>query len=591
MTSRDAIGREPLTIVEIDQDQCSLTYGVPPCQASLTNSPPTGTSKCFNTLNTCQDEDNFTLGELTLRFGMPMEDNGLGIDVVIIPSLISVDTVPTKINIGGSDRNVSPLGARAKITATLRDHPYHDRLVDKYWDERNYDAFSQGTFWSKWLARNPYHQGRALRVREGYVGQALADMQVRHYIIERIDGPSNGQVKVVAQDPLKLLDGSRVQIPDPNTGTLSADIVESASSLTLSPAGIGNSQYAASGAARIGSELVTYTRSADAVTLTARGLRGTVASQHSIGDLFQEVYVIAGVRVDSLLRTLLVDEAGLDSSLIPFTDWQDEADLWLNGFDLSAWIVEPTSVATLVAEILQQGCCFIWWDAHDQTVKFRAVRPFYALSDSLPIELDDDGNLVAESVEIIAKPDERISQIIIHYDQVNPTGAIDDPNNYSRQRKLTDTESESALQYGEQRVKTIFGRFLDSANDAATSVLATRILERHVQTPKVITFATDAKDDDIRTGGVVRLRHRQLVDVTGAALPMILQITSSEESDPGHRIEFEARPYISRTHYAFIMANGSPVYGLATDNQKETGGWIAPDAAGFSNGDLPYRIL
>lgn len=588
MTSRDTIGREPITIIELDQDSCALVYGVAPCQAVL---GVTGLIKCHNTILTCQDDDNFDLETLTLRFSTPMEANDLGDDVTVIPSLISVDTVPTVINIGGADKDSSPLGQRAKITASLRDHPYHDRLVDKYWDERDYDPASQGTFWSKWLARNPYHLGRPLRVRQGYVGQALADMDVRHYIIERIDGPSKGVVEIIAQDPLKLLDGTRRQAPTPNTGMLAGDIDEDDLAFTLSPAGIGNSQYPTSGIARIGSELVSYNRSADAVTLTSRGRRFTAATTHSAGDVFQDVLEIVSRRVDVLLADLLINYAGIDAAFIPTAEWAAEADLWLNGFDMSTWITEPTGLADLVAEILQQGCCFIWWDEQDQEVKFRAVRSFFSVTDSAPIAISDDANIVADSVDIVFKPDERISQVLIHYAQIDPTKGVDDPANYDRTRLLTDTDAESSLRYNERRVKEIFARFLDDANDAATSVLASRILERHVDTPKVIKFATDAKDTAIRTGGVVSMIHHGLVDVTGENHATLLQITSSEEDDPGHRITFEARPFLSRTRYAFIMANGSPVYSLASDAQKETGAWIAPNAMGFANGDRAYRIL
>lgn len=590
MTSIATIGREPITIVEIDQDHCALRYGetnaAGTCPAVLGLDSEI---KCHNTFFTCAVQDSFDLETLTLRFATPAENHGLGI--TIIPSVISVETVPTVISVGGADRDSRPLGQRAQIAIELRDHPYHDRMVDKYWDERDYDALALGTFWSKWLARNPYHQGRSIRVRQGYVGQTLADMTVRHYIIERIEGPTKGIVSIVAQDPLKLLDGSRAQTPMRNTGTLSADISAVAGSLTLLPSGVGNSQYASSGIARMSSELVSFTRSGDAVTLTARGLRGTTASTHAAGDIFQEALVITSQRVDLLLADLLTNYAGIDSAFIPTADWDAEADLWLNGFNMTAVIAEPTGVADLVGEILQQGCCFIWWDEEDQEIKFRAVRPFYALVDALPIEVSDSANLVADSVDIVAKPDERISEVIILYAPENPLLAIDDAPNYARRRRLVDTDAEDNLQYGQRRSKTIYARFLDDANDAATSVLATRILERHVDTPRVVKFAADAKDSAIKAGSVVRLTHHGLVDVTGAALSTLLQVLARDEIDPGHRLAFEARPYLSRTKYAFIVANGSPVYSLATSEQKEDGGWIAPNASGFSNGDLPYRIL
>lgn len=588
MTSRDIIGREPITLVEIDQDFCALTYGVAPCQAVL---GVTGDQKCFNTLASCQDEDNFDPESLTLRFCVAMENTGLPKTLTVIPSLLSVTTVPTQINIAGSDRDASPLGQRAKITATFVDHPYHDRLVDPYWDGRDYNAMERGSFWSKWIARNPYHQGRAMRVLEGYVGQTLDQMRVRHYVIERIDGPTDGKIKIVAKDPLKLLDNTRVRAPTPNLGVLDAPITDSDMALTLSPAGIGNSQYPASGIARIGGELVSYTRLADAVTLTARGLRGAVAATHAAGDVFQEVLVISSQRVDSVLEDLMVDYGGIDPDFIPTADWDAEADLWCNGFNLSTWITEPTGVEALVAEILLQTGVFIWWDDEDQEIKFRATRPFYPLTDEPAINVNQSAHIVADSVTIEFKPDERITQIWIYYEQINPTAGSDDPANFARRRVLVDDEAESAVQYNDSRIKTVFARFFDDSNDAATSVVATRILERYRETPRLIKFATDAKDNNIRAGKVVSLTHRALVDVTGAMAPTLVQITSREEVEVGHRFNFESRPYISRTRYGFIMENSANDYDTATDEEKETGGYIAVDAAGFDNDDLPYRIL
>lgn len=596
MSDRSTIGREPLTIVEIDADFCALRYGE--TNAAGTCPAVLGVDseiKCHNTLFSCPVQDSFALDTLTLRFCVPMEDIGLPKTTVVIPSLISVDTVPTEINVGAGDEDVSPLGRRASITATFRDHPYHDRLVDPYWDERAYDPMTRGAFWAKWLARNPYYQGRALRVREGYVGQTLAAMRVRHYIIERIEGPTEGKVSIVAKDPLKLLDAARAQAPVPNTGVLDANISAVAGSLTLSPGGspdgVGD-EYAASGTARIGSELVTFTRSGEAVTLTARGLRGTTASTHSAGDLFQQVLVITSTRVDSVLNTLLTTYAGIAANFIPTADWDAEADLWLSGFNLTAMITEPTGVAQLVGEILEQAGVYIWWDEEDQEVKLRAVRPFYALTDEEAVEISDVSNIVADSFSIERKPDERISQVWMHYDQVNPTGGIDDPTNYARQRIVTDEDSESALQYNESRIKKIFARWLDDANDATSNTVANRLLERYVDPPRLVKFATDAKDGaNLRTGTVTEITHRDLVDVTGAADPELFVITSVEEIEPGHRIEYQARNYLFSTRFGFITANGAPVYTAASAQQKEDGAWIAADALGFSNGDEPYRIL
>ena len=85
-----------------------------------------------------------------------------------MPFLESIETTPTKINPGGGDSNASPFGERASVTITLNDAPHTDNLVDPYLSTRSYSPLARSTFWRKWLARNPYYSGRAIRIREGY---------------------------------------------------------------------------------------------------------------------------------------------------------------------------------------------------------------------------------------------------------------------------------------------------------------------------------------------------------------------------------------------------------------------------------------
>src|SRR3954465_10733275 len=52
------LGREPVTILEVDLDYCANTYGVAPCTAAV---GVTGSAKCFNTRKTCQDANHYTI--------------------------------------------------------------------------------------------------------------------------------------------------------------------------------------------------------------------------------------------------------------------------------------------------------------------------------------------------------------------------------------------------------------------------------------------------------------------------------------------------------------------------------------------------
>jgi hypothetical protein len=248
----DEFGRQPVTIVEIDQDFCALTYGVSPCTAAV---GVTGVQKCFNTVATCQDRPNFDKSHLTLRFCTPAAN--IPASWQAIPSVKSVSTAPTRLNIGGASDATGPLGRRAQVTIKLGDHPYSDAKTDPYLSDRNYDPLARGTFWTKFLARSPYYQNRPLRIREGYIGQNPEDMVTRYYIIDGIDGPdSAGNVIIKGVDILRLIDDRRTKAPLLSTGELTADIDESVTTFDVDGAGF--DQYDESGTLRIGDELMTY---------------------------------------------------------------------------------------------------------------------------------------------------------------------------------------------------------------------------------------------------------------------------------------------------------------------------------------------
>lgn len=591
-------GREPLTIVEIDQDYCALAYGIAPCQAEV---GVTGDRKCFQSLATCQDAANYTLfvgspldrNVLTLRFATP--SSRLPRDVTLIPSVISVETEPTEINIGGGDKSLSPLGRRASVTITFRDHPYRDLLVDPYRTERDYDPLERGTFWSKWIARNPYHENRSLRIREGFVGQSLEEMMVRHYLIERIEGPSNGEVRIVAKDPLRRVDSDRALAPVPNTGMVLTNFTAVAANFTLTPAGIGNSEYPSSGVGRIGSEVFTYTRVNDVVTFVARGYRSTTASTHSAGDVVQEVLVFTDYPVADAIYDLITLYSGIDSSFIAAEDWLLQTDRWLGGFELNGFITEPTGVGDLLGEILEQSIIFLWWDEVQQKIKLQVIRPFDPLFDETAAPITDDANLIAGSVEITRKPDERVSQVWVYYDQIDPTKGVEDRTNYSKRLINRNVDAEGDTQYGEPRITEIFARFLDANGNGAANTISTRTLARYVDGPVAIEFDLDAKDQAVTNGSIIALSHHGLVDDTGSPRISNYQLTSLRIAEAGHRIECKARPFLFAGRYGFIMANDAPVYDLASDNQKTLGAWIAPngspDSGIFDDGGLAYTII
>jgi len=266
-TEKVKLGAEPLIVVGLEMDLCSLTAGVAPCTAT-----ETGNAKCFNTRQSCNDPANYAKTTKEYKYCQPRSSLPPG--ELMIPVIVgSVKKTATSTTAG------SGLGKRAIIKVKLRDFPHHDRGVDPYVDERTYTPEEQGTYWGKFITRNPYYEGRTLKLYYGYIGDTFSlanDFDLQEYDIIDIKGPDNGFIEITAKDILVRTYTQKSLYPAANTGELVAAITDVATSATLTPAGIGNTEYAASGELAIGKEVCTFTRSADVLTLT-RAQWGTTA--------------------------------------------------------------------------------------------------------------------------------------------------------------------------------------------------------------------------------------------------------------------------------------------------------------------------
>ena len=288
------LNRKPIQIVAIDLDYCTLTYATGACGAVLGT---TGEDKCYNTFQTCQDTDNFDRGSQKLYMSMNM--NGLPKEAIIYPCLSGpIDHNPMILNLGGMGESIGSLGKISRVRISALDFRDSGILVDKYQSERltgaanasgdTHNPIKQGTFFGKLRARNPYYIGRSMQIMEGYEGDTLASMRVRHYIIDKWQGPdASGRVEIEGVNPLRLTWGDKAQVPIASQGRLESDITSSDLSATLSPPGIGNSEYPTSGKVFIGSEIMSFTRSGDTLTLSNRGSHGTDAEDHEDGDVVQ----------------------------------------------------------------------------------------------------------------------------------------------------------------------------------------------------------------------------------------------------------------------------------------------------------------
>jgi hypothetical protein len=522
-------GAEPEEFVELEMDICSLTYGLNPCVAALGS---TGDRKCFNTYATCQDKQNFDRSTYTYRFAK--QNAALPIGINAIPLLQSVSYAAQQITPGKG------LGVRGSVTLKFLDAPFVDDAFDKYANDRGYDSLTKGTFWGKFKARHKFFQGRLLKLKTGYLTKPFSwdNFQERIYIIESMTGPdSKGMVTVVAKDILKLADDDRAQCPKPNRGKLFADIDAIQTTLTLTPLGIGNEEYPANGIIRVGSEIMTFSRAADVLTVV-RNQYNSVAAEHKANDAVQLCAVFTSEPVQNIIYTLLTNYANLPTAYIDKTAWDLEQSSYLPGV-YSAIITEPTGVNKLIAELTEQGLCYLWWDEVAKLVQFRALRP---PQNNLPMFTDENG-FIADSLSLKELSNERVSRFLVYFDRKDLTKKLDETANYNQYVLGADLESESANEHGSSRIKTIYSRWFNANSLGRVEILAQTLLKKYTNPPRVLEFVIDNKED-LSMGDLFIAQTRLIQNDVGDNDLVNMQVVERIEKMAAHHIKITAQENI-----------------------------------------------
>jgi hypothetical protein len=582
MPANTELGKIPVQIIEIDQDYCSLSYGVGACNADTGVS---GNAKCYNTYATCKSKDDYTLGTpLTISFAKPQSDLP---DEYLIPSVQSVSTSPTRINVGGRSGRDKPLGKRAQVSVNLQDHPHSDVLVDPYLTNRSYNPLENGTFWSKWLKRNPYYNGRSLRVKNGYYGQDLADYKTKHYVIESISLPdSRGKVTIKAQDVLRLADDDKAQAPSLSNGKLLADLNDTATTFTVTGGDISEYNQNSTQAVRINDEIIRYTSltvdgSGDLVFSGAtRASDGTEAQTHETDDNVQACLEYDNVRPDLIAKDLLLNYGNIDAAYIDDTAWSDEGTTWYGSIDGTRLLTEPVGVTQLLGELSEQFLFYIWWDEVEQLINFKAVAPQF----ETPPAIDEENNILQNSAGLKADDELRVSEIWLSYLLKTPIEKIKERDSYKRVYARIDKTASSEFEYGERKVYEVYSGWID--NDTIAILLTQRLLTRYRNNPIRLTFELDAKDRDLITvGQVFDITYRAFVDDNGVIQQKRYQAISVEETVAGEKIKVEAIKFDFDITFnaSQWMASDAPTYDLATEPQKQNGAWWA-DADGKIDG-------
>lgn len=549
----DELGRRPFEAVIVKRDTCSLTYGTSPCAAAL---GITGDNKCHNTINTCQDADNYIRATHADLFCSPdnmdiaADQLGLTADAYY-PFLKSTSHSPATINPGGGDRGSSPLGTRATLNVTLMDAASDDYQQDKYFDERisgaaqssgvGYNPDEHSTFFAKYLARNQYLYARSIIWITGYIDEdgAIIDDLYRRFVIKSTSlVDSGGTVRIQCQDPLMLTNIKKAQVPAPSVGKLVNDI-DSVDTLIIITDSKG---YPTSGWIRIDDEIMVYSGLANGVATVTRAQYGTAADSHSSDTTIQLCWRVDSKQPKDIIAealTSFTDIEKVDSSIIDTAQFAIVQAAYPQLVkNHSAIISEPVGMDEMLGDIAQQMLFFPYYDERAQKIRLASVVPAPAVNTmgSYP-HLDDHAHLIADSVKITPKEESVITRVYVNNGVRDWTGDLKKATNYKVTNvfaALTEEDDNHRRSHDSLRIYAYW------LSDTSALQIGGKAAEMYGKTPYKLAFSLDAKDRALQIADFLVVKHRTLVDELGMKVPIAAQVTSCNEAVKGTRWHYEA---------------------------------------------------
>ena len=562
---------------------------------------------CHNTWSTCPSSaTKFKMnldGRIRWRFMQPV--GGVRFDGdfadaadVATPAIpvakLSVRTSPASLNIAALMDGKSPFGVTGTVTVSMADFVWDDTWGDFYKSSRG--TLPTRTFWTTWLARNRLPPQMELVIYEGYVGDTLAAMRQRIYLVDGIDGPSDGVVTIKGSDPLRKARGKTALFPPADAGRLYETITASATAMTIAATeesfvsdvhGLTTRR-----AIRIGNEIIEYTgytalgSGLYSLSGVSRAIGGTVAASAQAGAKVTRCGHFQGVVLADVAKYLLTDYTPIPDAYIDTAGWATETETWLSiGALADVWIPEATAVEDLLGELCPQGQFIVFWDEWASLIRMKAVAP---PTDTV-VHLTDDNAIIADSAQVAAEPDARLTRIAVYYD---PAAWTDISKAGCRSFSLEvhgDEEQEKAG--GEPRQREIVARWVSTESQAVKIIGRTFL--RSLTSPRILNMTLDAKDGPaVTVGSIVDVTTRALTDVDGNPMQTRWEIISSSPGKPGQTYEVEAQDYgLSGKRYCRMMASSATAdYASATATEKETGGYMAAADGTMSDGSEGYRI-
>ena len=552
-TALASLTRTPIWLFEMDLDVCTRTFGTTPCLA-------TGTA-CYNTKKTCRYPAAYSARSATYQFtsaDTPLPFSGPR------PYIKTVTMNPTEIKAAG-------LTVNGRVGVEIYDEPDTDVGMDPYLSTRS--GTVDGTFWRKLLARNPHYHGRPARLYRGFLGLAEGDfVQVWAGIIDNITIAAQ-TVKIDCVDVLKALD--KISVPPKLNIKLVAAVNASATVLTLTDV----TDLDATGAVRIGDEIITYTTRTTAnnqLSGCTRAAYGTTADTHDANAKVQKVRLYAEANPFDTLEAMLSTDAGIAAGSIDSAAFADCKAF--PGGELNVWSIvsEPTKLSTLYFELVDLMDCKSWVG---EDLKITIRRNMQNRPGRTHTILTDAANVRINSASVDLNQKSRLSRVLLYWNKPTLTD-LDAYEEYGRLDMAVDADAEGSGEYGEIAEKVVGCRWLhddlgtEEELDAFVTTHTTRRVWMQRDPLPILKLDVELKDAGILTGDYVDLTTDEVQAITGADLSAVWEVTKRAEQGGTVTLTLlECKPNM----IAYIAANDAPDHDDATATQRREYAYCCDD--------------
>lgn len=530
---------------------------------------------CYATPETCSSADSYD-ENTKLEFKFPSTQ--LDLSEIFYNGFLTFSHTPAKVNPGQS------MGKRAGGSVTISDSKDTDVYVP-YPDRRT----TRGTLFNKLIERHPNWNGRPIKILSGFdpLNFNSSNYITREYIIDSVN-LDNGILNVKFLDPLILTEEKKAKAPVASLGT-NVNIIDSLST-EITYTGAPAFDYGLSGTifVRIDSEVIECTVLSDFVlTIANRAVGGTIEKDHKINATIQKCLVYDNVNVVSIIEDLMINHTDIDPR---FLDNYSSVISDTSNITLTANINKPTSVSTLINELIINGDLVVFYSETEQKIKIKQVKD----ASAGVISIDENNHIKSDSIKIDRDIKSQYTRYTVAWDPNDITKTKDDEN-FSIVYQSINLNQELPKAKGEINEKKIFfNRWLTGSNDdvlIGTSIAQVAI-DRSNKVPENISYTLDVNsvfDTQLSAfdlGTVYNLSTSRIVNVDGSNKSDTHQVLSMKElGNMQYRIESRLfQDPLQGTNVDFTINTNKENYDLSSEFAPVAGHYIVLIDSGITIG-------